>query len=511
MLDSGPWGSLLLIFVLKSRDLAVIGAILTIVAMAVDPFTQQIVQFYSCSMIVEGESATVPFSNNYTAGYSAKPAGTPQLAPQMDSQMNAAIYIGLVDPLANTSTALKFGCRTGNCTFPSANDGASFLSLALESHCADITRDLNFSVGTRNYTDGLTKEKVTRITYDAILPGRHGTHLENDEWQVMATGSEASTDWPASFLKKVSYIMTSMEHQSEPNYTRAFDCEFYPAVNTYSSNITNGVLSEQVLDSQPMKVWPVEYGTHAMLIVNKTIRAGEWHECISSPDPSDEQNLPVSFVLTPYALGPMVATNLSQEELTKPHNNITWWPQDCVYWLPYQISESLSKAITDLIGSGVLSYNTEMDRASGLPWLVGLWNNGTPTLDTVQTTMDGMTRSVTARLRQGDGISVNAGPAHGAIWGVQTCVHVNWVWLALPAGLLLLTIVFLVLTILRTRSKQARVWKSSVLPVLFSGLDQETRKSGGPVVSLEEMKTAAERATVRLEDTKEGYRLVSQT
>ncbi|KAH8760383.1 hypothetical protein F5883DRAFT_425790, partial [Diaporthe sp. PMI_573] len=124
----GPWGSLLLIYTLKSRNLAVIGAILTIVAMAVDPFTQQILHFYSCSMVVEGEHATVPFSNNYTAGF---------IDPNLESQMQSAIYIGLLDPPVDVSAALNFECRTGNCTFPSTEDGATFLSLALESRCAD--------------------------------------------------------------------------------------------------------------------------------------------------------------------------------------------------------------------------------------------------------------------------------------------------------------------------------------------------------------------------------------
>jgi hypothetical protein len=51
----------------------------------------------------------------------------------------------------------------------------------------------------------------------------------------------------------------------------------------------------------------------------------------------------------------------------------------------------------------------------------------------------------------------------------------------------------------------------SIFAVLFSGLDQETRKAyGREVVSLEEMKVAADGLIVRLEDTKEGFRLVGQ-
>lgn len=504
---------------LNSRNLAVIGAILTIVAMAVDPFTQQIVHVYSCSRAVDGESAIVPFSNNYTAGFWSEALTDPQLDPQLLS----AIYIGLLDPLANASAAVQFQCRTGNCTFPSADDGATFLSLALESRCTDIGSGIAFSIDVDNRTASDNTTHYTART-SARLPD-YDLHLDNSSLllpeghEVMQSGETSPGDGLSLFLSKVSYLMTDRDHPPVPQYTYAFECEFYPAVNTYSANITNGVLLEQVLESQRMEVWsgyPVNSShfdspnTHALLIVDRTIREGNWNECTSSLVPSDEHNLPVIIRLDPLSEGSQICTSCPPEALASPWNNITWWPQDCVYWLPFQVVQGLSAAISDLLGNNIVSYGPLMIRASGNLWSVKLWNNGTPTLDIVQATMDGMTRSITARFRQGDGISVNMGPANGTVWEMQTCVGVNWEWLALPAGLLLLTVVFLVLTIIRTSSKQARVWKSSIFAVLFSGLDQETRKSDRPVLNLEDMKAAAGRAMVRLEDTKDGFRLVGQ-
>lgn len=495
---------------LKSRDFAVIGAILTIAAMAIDPFTQQIVQFYSCSRAVEGEPAAVPFSNNYTAGIWS---GTTE--SQLDPQMQSAMYIGLLDPLANTSAGLKFECRTGNCTFPSTDDGATFLSLALESRCTDIGSDITFSVGTRNFTDSAFGHEANpkMTTINARLPG-YGLQLNNYSSNVMQSGSQGPADLPSHFLRRVAYLTMSSRwgYRGEPQDSHAFECEFYPAVNTYSANITNGVLLEKVLDIQRMDVWTAS-ATSALFIVNRTIRQGKWHQCTGSLRPSDENHLPISMISIPNVDYPEITANIDPMFLAHPYRanyNITWWPRDCVYWLPYTFSETLSEAITSLLGTGALSYNRLIERAEGNPWSAKLWNNGNPTLDTIQATMDGMTRAITARLRQGDGVSVNMGPANGTVWEMQTCVGVKWQWLALPVGLLVLTIVFLVLTIIRTRSNQARVWKSSIFAVLFSGLDQGTRKSDQPVISLEEMKAAADRATVRLEDTEEGFCLVGQ-
>ncbi|KAG6357754.1 hypothetical protein INS49_013633 [Diaporthe citri] len=494
----GPWGSMLLIFLLKSQNLAVIGAILTVVAMAVDAFTQQVVQFYSCPTVVDGERATVPFSNNYTADF----WGT-----QSDPQMQSATYVGLIDPPANISAALKFEYKTGNCTFPSTDDGVTFMSLALESRCTDIGKDVAFSTGTRNFTDSVFGHETNpkMATVNAILPS-YKLQLNNYSSNVMQSGSRASTSCPSHFLRQVAFLTMSSRwgYRGEPQDSHAFECGFYPAVNTYSANITNGVLFEQVLDSQRMD-YP-----QARLIVNRTIREGKWHECTGNPGPSDENNVPVDIDFSVHSCGSAILSGNTPEEMTDPSYNITWWAHDCVYSLDLDIAEGLSEAISGLLGTGTLSYDWAIEHAKGDPWSVNLWNNGAPTLDTVQAIMDGMTRSVTARLRQGNGIGVNMGPANGTVWGMQTCVGVNWGWLALPAGLLLLTILFLVLSIIRTSSRQARVWKSSIFAVLFSGLDQVTRKSDGPVVSLEEMKAAADRATVRLEDTKEGFRLVGQ-
>lgn len=489
---------------LSYRDFAVIGAILTILAMAVDPFTQQVVQPYSCSRVIKGESATVPYSNNYTAGFSGM-EGESQLDPQMES----AMYVGLLDPPANTSAALEFECRTGNCSFPSTDDGATFLSLALESRCADIGSDVVFSI--RNFT-GPYNQTLTELTANIMLPG-YSLQLGNWSGYVMQSGSRTPTDRPSHFLEQIVLLMISSDwgYRAEPQDTHAFECKFYPAVNTYSANITNGVLLEQVLDSQRMDVSAMpHYISHALFMVNRTIREGKWHECTENPEPSEEHSMPVSHGLPHDPRGTVIVTELPPEMLTDPSNNIMWWPRDCVYWLPSQTLEGLSDSISNLLGSGNLSYNWPIERPAGSPWSVNLWNNGTPTLDTVQAIMDGMTRSVTARLRQGDGFSVNIGPLNGMVWGSQTCVRVKWMWLALPAGLLLLTIVFLFLTIIKTRSRHARIWKSSIFAVLYSGLDEQTRQADGRVASLEEMKAAADRATVRLEDTKEGLRLVGQ-
>jgi len=62
----GPWGSLLLLFRLKHRHVAVLGAWITLLALAIDPFTQQIIHPVTCDRAVLGTLGKVPRAINLT-------------------------------------------------------------------------------------------------------------------------------------------------------------------------------------------------------------------------------------------------------------------------------------------------------------------------------------------------------------------------------------------------------------------------------------------------------------
>ena len=65
--------------------------------------------------------------------------------------------------------------------------------------------------------------------------------------------------------------------------------------------------------------------------------------------------------------------------------------------------------------------------------------------------------------------SVNAVTVPGQIGTVEIYVHVRWVWLTLPAVLIVSSAAFLALAMLETRHKKAEVWKDSSLVLIFHG------------------------------------------
>ncbi|KAH0424302.1 hypothetical protein CcaCcLH18_11653 [Colletotrichum camelliae] len=499
MASRGPWGSLLLIFMLRGRNLAVFGAILTVVAMAVDPFVQQIVQYYSCSVMADAEVGVISFSNNYTDGIMGRPSGTPAI----DSQMQSAIYVGLLDPPANVSAAVSYTCRTGNCTFTATEDGATFMSLSLQSQCKDISDKISYSLNSTRTTDNQTYTYKTAnlLDYDIVLD-----NLTNN---VMQSGVKRSDEMKSNFLTKISFMMaTTVAKES----MKAFECEFFPAVTTWGSNVTNSVLVEHVVETQRMDVEFIPFATHCIFRANRTIRNGVWHQCQGLSSPSEENNMPI--IAFPTGPGTIVGSGYLREDLVNKSSNFwnytTWWPSDCIYSVPYAPTAGLAAVLYSFFGNETLWWDPWTSRATGNLWSVNLWAGGNATRDTVQRAMEGLADSITSRWRNGDGNkSVRVGPARGVVWEQQTCVHVNWAWLALPAAMVLLTAVFLTLTVIQTSASERLPWKSSMLAVLFNGLDEKTRDAAGPVMSLQEMQVAADTTKMQLKMTPRGFHLVN--
>jgi hypothetical protein len=65
----------------------------------------------------------------------------------------------------------------------------------------------------------------------------------------------------------------------------------------------------------------------------------------------------------------------------------------------------------------------------------------------------------------------------GQAFQLNVVVHVRWAWLVLPVLLVVCSAVFLVLSVLQTRSSRVNAWKSSPLALLFSGVEGNLRNT----------------------------------
>ena len=82
-------------------------------------------------------------------------------------------------------------------------------------------------------------------------------------------------------------------------------------------------------------------------------------------------------------------------------------------------------------------------------------------------TVSRIATSMTNRVRLGQ----NATAAHGITYQDVTFIHVRWIWLSLPALVVLLANALLLVSILLNGQRRTVLWKSSSLALLFHGLE----------------------------------------
>lgn len=134
MASRGPWGSLSLLLVIRHRHVgASMGAAVTLLALAVEPFTQQILRYHSCSVIDQSGNAGVPRAILYGAMGEHIGADLATVRVDMQSAINAGVYN------ANPPT-VPVTCSTGNCTFTQPYHTVGFCS-----SCHNITNLLTVS------------------------------------------------------------------------------------------------------------------------------------------------------------------------------------------------------------------------------------------------------------------------------------------------------------------------------------------------------------------------------
>lgn len=122
----GPWGCAKLL-VARPGLLSCLAALLTILTVAVDPFTQQLIRYNGCTQEIPSSHATLPRANLFFSVIKDS-SQIPTFLPE--------ITRGILCP---TLTETPFSCLTSNCSFDQP-----FSTLGFCSICEDLTSQLTF-------------------------------------------------------------------------------------------------------------------------------------------------------------------------------------------------------------------------------------------------------------------------------------------------------------------------------------------------------------------------------
>ena len=488
----GPWGALKLLFKRPGNILTSLGASITILTLTIGPFAQQILQFSSCLIPLEGSSATVARTNNYTVGAFQLAVGD----PYVDGKMAAALYQGLLNPPSNASALMSTYCQSGNCTFPHSNNTA-YTSLAMCSSIEDISQLIsghgnvgNYGYETWNYTlpSGLQLPGIHVLTTAAIPP------KAKDQETPLLTLQALMVTINCSGAKSMSEDECSIK----PWAIRA---SLSPCIHMYGNvSFSNSIFEEHILSTTMLPFVP-EIGYYSL--------AGDYPslpdiDCSPSESLQGNKTQPTSLL----ASGLRYVNHLSN---ALNGSDTLWYDSSCTYDFSYGPTTGLSASFTNIFFGSISTPHSVTiprglsDQTIGDAWMLFLYADGQANLTSAAAYMEGLAISMTAAIREG-GDPSNSAPARGTAFGSQTCVGVKWAWLALPVVLLFLTLVFLVTTVVQSRrytrtgaaEDGRKPWKSSSLPLLWYGMRDETRARYERFDEVEKMKESGDGMKVSL-------------
>ena len=520
----GPWGSFLLLFQLKSRyalqsstppfgtlliemssHLAALGAWITVLALAIDPFTQQLIHPFPCEQVQPNSVARIARANNFW-GVGHYYVSQDSYVMGLDHGISTAIYSGLLSDVSNTSS-VDFLCSTGKCIFPSTPGvNEAYQTLAVDYSCVDISSEAR--------SDGsiTPQPDQDKDTYTLEISNTSSLSIGSSKGLSMCTTDEDSMDTPSLYSFAGLVLQTDWEQRSSDgglywegiNYRPfAFACHLRLAVQTIKASIELSTLKETVLSTTPI---PTDQFSDLRLISTRVLRNGKWEICTASATYAPD---------TPVA----IQNGTIQRGMNQESEGLQWFAEDCVWSMDGDTVRALWGFLDTLFDEKEikLPLGPQWGWIPGDPWITKLYRNATADLASVESYVAQLADSITAAIRllashyslvrgfEGDKWAY----VYGEALKTETCVQVRWAWVSFPASLVALTIVFLATTVWKFRGKtnRHRAWKSSSLAVLFGGLDEDVRERIGTLGKKSELEKSAKETEVVLLMTDDGWRL----
>jgi len=496
MASRGALGSFRLLYALRGRDwISCLGALLTIGALALDPFAQQLVQHFSCAIEDSSMQATIPRTNMYFetgkhlfAGYSTLPAA-------VQASINLGLYF-------NGTEQVPFNCPTGTCHF-----AQQYHSIAYCHSCADLTSKLAYN-GSDMYSNwtlpsGLQLSSSLDTPAYFLMSGNGTT----DVIEMIFNGGGG---FETGAKPNASECAFSRNESFGCKGIGAASCSLFPCVQTYYATIENGNLTEQLVSN-----W-TQFGMNPSSLTYNAANVA----CMSAEDRRNATD--AGYIIEPDTEWLAYNTSIgaygegwsdgSNDDAIKGKIS-----EQCLYEISMITTDALNYWFSSFFNGEEIEISAE-DWPTG-PSVVDTFYQSlleNVSLATIDRMFGNVADSLTVHIRQsGDRVeSENASnPATGSVIRSDTCVRVHWGWLSYPIILALLTFVFFVSIIFGVRRRQSGGpgWKSSPLALVYHGLDETIldRCEHERLDNVEAMVKDAEELQVRLTRTRKGWKFTT--
>jgi hypothetical protein len=512
------------------QPVASLGAFIFVVAVAIDPFVQQLVQYVDCSVNLtrDPELAGIPRTSFFNPTMFHQGAGNND-APS--SEEESAVLSGIFSP----PTDVNFNCLTGNCTFP-----IEYGTVGYCSYCEDVSSNLKFSEdcnsqGGCNITSSLpsglslSSDISSSGKYGFLkMAGTDGIGIDAGPFEVIV-GQTRYTQKSADPTTGDPILGCDDSATNSTWRCRGYgaaSCSFSPCVRTYKASIEAGRLNESITDhSDPRLHWGFSNNTIVNSRGKSFLRGLIDTQCISSEEKSNLISLGYTIDAQSRWL-PYNITSDSNFNVSKPVPLDAPFPQSllahkCLYIINHSFTVGFVKYFLNSLLSGTVSGQETgimVVNFDGPQVPLHIYNFSHNDFGTIDSIFNNAATTFTAHIRE-NGEDIHSEPATGVASRYATCVQINWAWISLPAALAGLTLVLLALSIEATRRHQAPIWKSSPLAFIFHGPDgaRWLENSGSHLPSqpirdhslnsVSAMENSAKRLTVVLDRSESTIRL----
>jgi hypothetical protein len=475
----GPWGSLLLLVRTKGKSLAALGAAVTVFALAMDPFFQQVVEYPEIWRIQPG-LGTIPRATGYEphgAGleYRRDSGQNVVLDPSISGLAGSFFYDNGTEPMAfgkGARAEIPLLCPNSNCTWP------QYETLAVCSKCADVSDLLEFKC--QNSTlDWIQVPDSDPDTGENIFPNGTacGWWLKADDPFLM-TGYNADSDTKNAgevLLMRAQPVYDVFTRDPLPGYTAKLNYTRNPlahAIIVSGGGLEKTQRNETPIAHECLVSWCVQemmsayseggyIETVKSTFFNGTLGRSPW---VTEPF-FDEDGKPAG---TNYFYGEN-ATLRSPSGNTYEVDNFTQLMTLSLFDDPFPSTYTLVDTTDE--SRAMLRYKQYITMN---PWTRNVTHNPFMFAN-ISTHMERMATALTNSVRSiPDHTIMISGPS----FDKESVVDVRWVWMTLPLSLLGLTFLFLVATIIRSSMEQEHigVYKTSAIATLLYGLPDEMQK-----------------------------------
>ncbi|KAI3325243.1 hypothetical protein HD806DRAFT_492396 [Xylariaceae sp. AK1471] len=528
----GPWGSAVLLATPHTWSLVSMGALVSIFALALDPFAQQLLSYPTQQVIAT--DATTQASNILQAA-SFVVGDTSRSRSDMTNRVIASLW----DPETEAEGFAAVKCPTGNCAWD------DFESLAMCTPCQNRTSDIGLPDVSLSWNAALGRQALESIaegtqpnqyvnwrTFSLHFPSAFPCDIDASRLQLTGTVSlslsksysySSRLEYPshlfgASIPYQVYVDNTGLNVSTDivpllrfcyiqiqrmgNNITEKLSikdvttCQLIPCVKRYSYSISNGVPA--------LKVTGERYGSWSFNASTLTLFGGQ----ISY--------LPIFPSWTALHEGNRQTSNLSNETLSLKTFRIDNFNVD-------QFRE-----IGSLFQGGITAVDNFADdkrnivsNNTGIQFKQEFFRGSDSSLTAGNTQLQQIAdngglswfiASAAARLsrymREKDAI-----PVSGRSYATITIVEVRWPWVSLLAVVWLCAAAFLILTMWICRGSHWVLWKTSSLPWIYHGLEShcidaiKATATGIDNVSGMEKFAKTLRATLRKDPTNGQFKL----